>query len=148
MGCIIIRKKPTRKTTGIPTKVEKKSEKLGNMSYLFYYLHGKMKIGCTISIDPEEEIGLSYNSFFNLDGFDSFEGDQPGLAIEMEKNERLLCIVLEMDDEDGLIDPEVSEDFDTEPFIEQQFFVREREFESFVKVLHYNQMRYRVTTLR
>lgn len=52
-----------------------------------------------------------------------------------------------MQDEAGLLDDELPDGFEGERFIEQEIVIREREYKSFVKVLHYNDINYRVKTL-
>lgn len=86
-------------------------------------------------------------------GFDNVpdEPEQPtgpAIEVDLKKRERLMRITLEMPDHDGLLDDDLPEEFEGEAFIEEDIFVREREFETFVKVLHYNKIRYRVETLR
>lgn len=72
------------------------------------------------------------------------------ITVEVNQNERLMRITLEMPDDLGLLDEEdeFPEELEGEIYLEEKFIVREREFETFVKVLHYNRMRYRVETIR
>jgi hypothetical protein len=75
------------------------------------------------------------------------EPQESPIKVDLKKNERLMKITLEVPDHDGLLDDELPEEFVGEAFIETNIAVREREFETFVKVLHYNKIRYRVETL-
>lgn len=79
---------------------------------------------------------------------EDFPEEKPSITVEVDQNERLMKITLEMEDQHGLLDDDLPEGFDGDAFIEEVLFVREREFETFVKVLHYNCLRYRVETLR
>lgn len=82
-------------------------------------------------------------------GFDGeYEEEEPLIAVELNANERLLRLILEMPDEEGVLEDDLPEDFEGEPFLEHALIIREREYETFVKVLHYNKTRYRVETLR
>lgn len=83
-------------------------------------------------------------------GFNDEYEEQPEqlITVELNANERLLRLILEMPDEDDILEDDLPEDFEGEPFIEHALIIREREYETFVKVLHYNKTRYRVETLR
>lgn len=86
-------------------------------------------------------------------GFNDFpeEPEQPKpqpISVDLKPNERLMKVTLEMPDHHGLMDDDLPDDFDGEAFLEEDFIVREREFEAFAKILHYNRMRYRVETVR
>jgi hypothetical protein len=72
----------------------------------------------------------------------------PPITVDLKEHERLMKITLEMPDENGFLDDDLPDEFDGEGFLEEEIFVREREFDAFVRVLHYNKMRYRVETLR
>lgn len=69
---------------------------------------------------------------------------EPMNTVELKANERLMRMVLELQDEEGLLDDDLPEGFEGEAFIEQPLVIREREFNVFVKVLHYNNIRYRI----
>lgn len=75
------------------------------------------------------------------------EPEAPPINIDLKKGEHLMRITLEVPDHDGLLDDHLPEEFIGEAFIETNIAVRERELASFVKVLHYNKIRYRVETL-
>jgi hypothetical protein len=88
------------------------------------------------------------NRWSHLFEFEFKEVQKPMLTVQMNPNERLLRIVLEIPDESGLLEEEdLLDEFDGEAFVEHALVVREREFETFTRVLHYNNMRYRVEPL-
>jgi hypothetical protein len=82
-------------------------------------------------------------------GFDDIQEapQTPPIKIDLKKNERMMKITLEMADQSGLLDDDLPEGFEGEAFIEEDIFIREREYLTFVKVLQYNRIRYRVETI-
>lgn len=83
------------------------------------------------------------NRMFSDEGAAPFQ-----LEIGLNPKERLLQLTLELADQMGLLDDDLPADFVGEAFIEEGIVIREREFDTFVKVLHYNNIRYRVQTLK
>lgn len=73
--------------------------------------------------------------------------ESPQIKLELKPYERLLKLTLEIPDVFGLWDAHLPEQFQGEAFIEHPVYIREREFEAFVKVLHYNRLPYRVETI-
>lgn len=76
------------------------------------------------------------------------EVQQPMSTIKLKEGERLLQLTLELSDIYGLVQDDLPDGFEGEAFIEHPLVIREREFNNFVKVLHYNNIRYRIEPIQ
>jgi hypothetical protein len=96
----------------------------------------------------EEDLTMSNNRLNDFGmNHDGHQHNKLKIELELEPNERLLRIILEIPDDAGVLVDDLPEDYMDESFFEEELLIREREMQLFTKVLHYNNLKYRVETV-